>query len=35
VFNRELIYRNRPASSLSLDDSLVFRAGFGYWSATG
>lgn len=30
VFNRELIYRNRPASSLSLDDSLVFRAGFGY-----
>jgi len=30
AFNRELIYRNRPEASLSPDDSLVFRAGFGY-----
>jgi hypothetical protein len=30
AFNRELIYRNRPLASLNPDDSLVFRAGFGY-----
>lgn len=30
AFNRELIYRNRPEASLSLDDSLILRAGFGY-----
>ena len=30
AFNRELIYRNRPEANLSPDESLVFRAGFGY-----
>ncbi|MFZ4081090.1 MAG: hypothetical protein ACOYKN_07670 [Pirellula sp.] len=30
AFNRELIYRNRPSSNLTPDDSLIFRAGFGY-----
>lgn len=30
VFNRELLYRNRSTANLDLEDSLIFRAGFGY-----
>ena len=30
AFNRELIFRTRPEASITPDDSLVFRAGFGY-----
>ena len=30
VFNRELLYKNRPADNLDLDDSFVVRAGIGY-----
>ncbi len=30
VFNRELIYRNRSSANLEPEDSLIFRAGFGY-----
>lgn len=30
VFNRELLYKNKPADNLDLDDSFVVRAGIGY-----
>jgi hypothetical protein len=30
AFNRELVYRYRPSSDLDLNESLVFRLGFGY-----
>jgi hypothetical protein len=30
AFNRELIFRTRPEANINPDDSLVFRAGFGY-----
>jgi len=30
VFDRELVYRFRPSSDIALNDSLVFRMGFGY-----